>query len=562
MSKGASFPGVKAMVWCVAIASVAFLLNLGNVGLIDETEPLFAEAARVMKVTGDWITPYYNGETRFDKPPLVYWGMAIGYHLLGVNEWAVRLPSALGAMALTCICYYTYCHFQTQKAWILPGILCFNLHTIIWARTGVSDMLLSACMGGALFCFFWGYTREKQPQNWLQFPHPWYLAFYILLALAVLTKGPVGIVLPGLIILAFLVYLGELKVVMQQMGVVWGLLIFLAISVPWYILVILRHGNDYINSFFGYHNLERFTSVVNRHSAPWYFYFLILLLLFAPWSTYLPAAIAKVQVWRRRFWLQQSRQERLNLFAFFWLVSIFLFFSVAVTKLPSYILPVIPAAGILVTSYWQQAKPSKFLLGSIIANIILVWVLAIACWLSPKFIGEDPAVANLPQIIGESGLPQIGAVIWGLTGLSLAILLLLRQGKYWRQILAANLIGFIFCFFFLLTPAMFLVDQVRQLPLRELAVTATTIQRSSEEIIMLGFEKPTIVFYSQTHIHFFRTLNRLEDYLQHSNVPETVLIITRPKRIEQFEIDLSQAEMIAKQEVYWLFRIPTEKLSF
>ncbi|HAO11731.1 MAG TPA: glycosyltransferase, partial [Planktothrix sp. UBA8407] len=83
-----------SLLWLCAIASLAFLWNLGNIGLVDETEPLFAEAARQMTVTGDFITPYFNGATRFDKPPLVYWLMAVAYRAIGVNEWAVRLPSA------------------------------------------------------------------------------------------------------------------------------------------------------------------------------------------------------------------------------------------------------------------------------------------------------------------------------------------------------------------------------------------------------------------------------------------------------------------------------------
>ncbi|MFP4575239.1 MAG: ArnT family glycosyltransferase, partial [Coleofasciculus sp.] len=98
-----------------AICWVAFLWHLGSTGLVDETEPLFAEAARQMTVTGDWITPYFNGETRFDKPPLVYWLMAIGYHLIGVNEWAVRLPSAMSAIALTVLGFYTLRYFGISR---------------------------------------------------------------------------------------------------------------------------------------------------------------------------------------------------------------------------------------------------------------------------------------------------------------------------------------------------------------------------------------------------------------------------------------------------------------
>src|SRR5919202_857487 len=100
-----------AILWLLLIGFLAFFWNLGNTGLIDETEPLFAEAARQMTVTGDWITPYFNGITRFDKPPLIYWLMAIAYSTFGVNEFAARLPSALAGLALTSLCFYTLRYF-------------------------------------------------------------------------------------------------------------------------------------------------------------------------------------------------------------------------------------------------------------------------------------------------------------------------------------------------------------------------------------------------------------------------------------------------------------------
>ncbi|NEQ32892.1 MAG: glycosyltransferase, partial [Leptolyngbya sp. SIO4C5] len=96
------FAAAFSLLWLAIACGIAFLWKLGNVGLVDETEPLFAEASRQMYETGNWVTPYFNGETRFDKPPLVYWLMAIAFQLGGVSEWTVRLPSALAAIALTC----------------------------------------------------------------------------------------------------------------------------------------------------------------------------------------------------------------------------------------------------------------------------------------------------------------------------------------------------------------------------------------------------------------------------------------------------------------------------
>ncbi len=171
-------PGIAlacSIAWILFIGGVAFLWCLGSVGLVDETEPLFAEAARQMTVTGDWITPYFNGETRFDKPPLIYWLMAIAYRLVGVNEWGARLPSALSAIALVGMGFYVLKRFgfssttsgstSTQtwfSAFIGSAVIALNPLMLIWGRTGVSDMLLCGCIGLALLTFFCGYVERDQ----------------------------------------------------------------------------------------------------------------------------------------------------------------------------------------------------------------------------------------------------------------------------------------------------------------------------------------------------------------------------------------------------------------
>ena len=100
--------------WILLLSWLVLFNHLGSTGLLDETEPLFAEAARQMQVTGDWITPYFNGVTRFDKPPLIYWLMAIAYGTIGVNEWAARLPSAISGTLLIGFCFYTLRFFEDQ----------------------------------------------------------------------------------------------------------------------------------------------------------------------------------------------------------------------------------------------------------------------------------------------------------------------------------------------------------------------------------------------------------------------------------------------------------------
>ncbi len=176
IAKNPALSVTVSVVWLMVVGWIAFGWNLGNIGLIDETEPLFAEASRQMFVTGDWITPFFNGETRFDKPALIYWCQAIAYYILGVNEWAVRLPSAIAAFGLICLAFYTVQWYLAKQdeleqvsrptrryltSFIAAALMALNPETIIWARTGVSDMLLTGCMASALLCFFLGYAGKE-----------------------------------------------------------------------------------------------------------------------------------------------------------------------------------------------------------------------------------------------------------------------------------------------------------------------------------------------------------------------------------------------------------------
>jgi 4-amino-4-deoxy-L-arabinose transferase-like glycosyltransferase len=560
-----------SILWLLLIGWLAFFWNLGSTGLIDETEPLFAEAARQMVVTGDWITPFFNGETRFDKPPLIYWLMAIAYSALGVNEWAVRLPSALSAMGLVSLGFYTLLYFGSQNSessvprsssskfkkrryWFCAALgsalMALNPQTIVWARTGVSDMLLTGCMGSALLSFFLGYAGKQKVKS---LPSGWYLAFYVLIALGILTKGPVGIILPGLIIGSFLLYLGNALEVLREMRAILGGLLIVAIALPWYVLVSWRNGWAYINSFFGYHNLERFTGVVNHHSAPWYFYFLVVLLGFAPWSIYLPPAIARLKFWKRSHWQAKERSSQLGLFALFWFTGVFGFFTIAVTKLPSYVLPLMPAAAILVALLWSDDMKIKL---SGWLNVVFLLAVAVGIFCTPYWLGTDPAIPKLRSYVQQSGLPVLGSVIWAITAVAGAVLLLRRR---WRWFLSVNLLGVVAFLIFVLTPTYFLIDQARQLPLRELSAIARAVERPGEDLIMIGFKKPSVVFYTQRSVIFVKETENAAAYIENLAAtkahPSSVLILSQPKRLKKLGLQPTEYQNLGKAGAYQLIRV-------
>jgi 4-amino-4-deoxy-L-arabinose transferase-like glycosyltransferase len=593
-----------SILWLMMIGWIAFGWNLGNTGLVDETEPLFAEASRQMLVTGDWITPFFNGDTRFDKPALIYWCQAIAYYIIGVNEWAVRLPSAIAAFGLICLAFYTV-HWYLAKqdeleqvsrptrryltSFIAAALMALNPETIIWARTGVSDMLLTGCMASALLCFFLGYAgnegnREEINNPQSQVPHTllpnkWYLASYVLIAGAILTKGPVGIVLPGIIVAAFLLYVGRFREVLREMHLLVAILVIFGLSVPWYALVIWRNGWDYINSFFGYHNLERFTEVVNGHSAPWYFYFIIVLLGFAPYSVYIPVAVVRLKFWQRSHWRSLERFQQFGLFAWFWFASVFVFFCIAVTKLPSYVLPLMPAAAILVALLWSDffqniedrqtipvsSSPTPpvsrpFLRVSGWLNVVFLSVLATALFNITHILGTDPAISNFHELLQESGLPVIAGVIWLVCAVLVAGFLLSRR---WNYIIGINFLGFVAFLIFVLTPASFFIDRERQLPLRELSAVILEAKQPNEELIMLGFKKPSVVFYSHIHVNYLgfpqEAIKHIKTQAAKGLKPPSVLLLAEQTKFLQMDLQPDDYKSLSTKGAYNLVRVPFKK---
>ncbi|HIK12943.1 MAG TPA: glycosyltransferase, partial [Oscillatoriaceae cyanobacterium M33_DOE_052] len=464
------------------------------------------------------------------------------------------------------------------------AVMALNMETITWGRIGVSDMLLTGCTCGALLAFFLAYAGA----------HSWYWAFYILMALAVLTKGPVGIVLPGLIVGGFLLYVGKFREVIREMKIWQGMGIFILITLPWYVLVILANGENYINTFFGYHNLERFTSVVNRHGAPWYFYFVVILVGFAPWSAYLPWSMARLEFWRRRFWQRQPREEHLGLFALIWLVVIFGFFTVAATKLPSYILPAIPGAAILV-ALGLAASPglSKGLRWSGWANTVLLLVFAVLVVYLPQEMERDPAMPDFRNALIESGLPTVAGLILGLTAVAGGGVLWLIRGTgvppdqsppppvsplfFWAKaqlrtisvsrssslLWAVNGVGFIACFVLTVMPTYLLLDAHRQLPIRELAAIIAEVRQPGEEVVMIAFEKPSLVFYSQAHVTFFRRSLDAREYLAtKADEGGSVLILGWPNKVRGVGVRLHRErdrELVYQVGNYQLVRVDKER---
>jgi 4-amino-4-deoxy-L-arabinose transferase-like glycosyltransferase len=280
------------LLFLLAAAIVPYWIGIGDSTLWDANEAFYAETPRVMTETGDYISPSFNGNPRFNKPPLTYWIVAASYQIFGVSEWSERLPIVLAAMGLIAAAFVmgrTVWGMQVGlwSAIVLATLPRFLMHS---RRTSI-DVFLSLFMGLTLMFFVLSEVRLEQRKLWL-------CLMYASVGLGYMTKGPVAVVLPGAVFFIYLLIEKRLKDITKMM-VPTGIAIFLAIVVPWYLLVYQKHGRGYIVSFLLNENISRYTDEGwgPRRS---FFYVQTMLGDLFPWSLLMIAALVCV-VFRRKF---------------------------------------------------------------------------------------------------------------------------------------------------------------------------------------------------------------------------------------------------------------------
>jgi len=325
-----------------------FFYGLGQIGLIGADEPRYAQVGREMLERGDWITPRLDGQPWLEKPPLYYWQAALFYRIFGVHDWAARLPSALDATLLVLAVYFFLRRFR--PGFELDGALitASSAGIIGYARAASMDMALAAAFTIAMLG--WWAWRETGKRTCL-------LIFYGCMALATLAKGPVAPFLAAVVIVLYAAAVGELRMILKMLwlpGILW----FGAIALPWYFAVQVRNP-EFFREFILEHNLGRFSRNLYHHTEPFWYYLPVTALGLVPWTVLVVAAVAeRVQSW----WAgrkvtgaaEGDFEHRFGIFAFCWLIVPVVFFSLSQSKLPGYVLPAIPAGGLLLAVYLRQ----------------------------------------------------------------------------------------------------------------------------------------------------------------------------------------------------------------
>ncbi|MBV8144471.1 MAG: glycosyltransferase family 39 protein, partial [Gammaproteobacteria bacterium] len=355
----------SAILLLILALAVIWFVPLGWRHLLPSDEGRYAEMAREMLASGDWITPRYNDYKYFEKPPLQTWMNALTFAWFGVGEWQARLYTALTGFAGVLLIGFTGARvFNAATGFFAALVLACAPYWNLMGHFNTLDMGLSFWMQLTL-CALLLAQRPDLPKASARL---WMWVCWAAMAMAVLSKGLVGLILPGAVLV---LYTGISRdwALWKRLYLVSGLIVFFAIVSPWFILVQQRNP-EFFNFFFIVQQFRRYLTPEQNRPGPFYYFVPVMLVGFLPWLS--------VSVQSVRHALRAPRQP--NGFSpvtlmFVWTVFIFLFFSASHSKLVSYVLPIAPPVALIIGMYlplMTRAQWNRHLAGYALLAVALM----------------------------------------------------------------------------------------------------------------------------------------------------------------------------------------------
>lgn len=474
--------------WALAMGLVA-LLGLGLAPLFDVDEGAFSEATREMLASGDWGHTTLNGEPRFDKPILIYWLQAASVQCFGLNEAALRLPSAMATWAwVLAVAAFAWPRWGHRAAMLAGTVLGTSAGVLLIGRAATADALLNLWL--ALTALeLWRHAEGGGARGALRRAALW-------CGLGVLTKGPVALLVPMAALLLWIVTSGRARWaprVRALLGDGGAWLIFAAVALPWYAYALHRHGMAFVDGFLLRHNLQRYGGPLEGHGGSLLYYVVLLPLLMLPWTPLVVPLLARVRVtWR----------EPLGRYLLLWAALVLVFFSFSGTKLPHYVLygftPVALLAGREAVRWLDGATDARWGL-RVQAGLLALWP-AVAVGVSAWIALHAARVANplYRALIGQpAALAPLGAAALA-AAVGVLLLVRLRGPSPATRWSAAGAVGAL-----ALTLAVVpwwgrqLQAPVREAGQRAVAVLAQTDAPAGATLVQWGLHLPSVAVYAR-----------------------------------------------------------------
>ena len=558
----ARFPSLGLSIeTAVCFVFTAFFLFYGLVpifggdglGLVGADEPRYAQIAREMLARRDYITPILYGKPWLEKPALYYWRAMFSFKDFGVHDWSARLPSASFAFILISLIYLHIRRFRPGGQLDAALITATCAGIIAFARGASTDMQLAApfCIG-MLGWYAWYETGKKF----------WLFDLYFFNGAATLAKGPVAPFLALAIIFAFIALRREWSLLRRTIWVP-GILLYLAMVLPWYIAV-TRRNPQFLRVFFLEHNLERFATNLYEHQQPGWFYLAVMMVALMPWTVIamralVDAAIESVNEWRTRLaknrYVSHARWgDAFPEFLVLWTLFPIVFFSMSRSKLPGYILPSIPPLTILTGDYLNRLRQED--------KGIRPWLLVLHALLAGITV---TLVLLLPWLIfhAEGGMPPARVMVSAIvTGIASIMLILVVVGKFGvKRLRIATMVPMVVLILFLFGVGPFfglpaIQRTKRTIQLVDLAYSARPLAR--ELTLVTPHDEPVAVLHVRRDLEFglsFYRDKRVLDY-DKDGVPEQAhILVVRDIALPQLRT------LLATRAYHPLFAYPAQRVS-
>ncbi len=490
------------------LGSLSLFLGLGNGKLWDEDETTYAEVVREMMQEDEWLVPRYDGTLLADKPILSYWSMIAGVHLFGMNEFGMRFFSAMSGLGCVLVIFVLARRMYGPETGFLAGlILLSSLFFLVVCRSALMDAHLTLFVTCALWGFWEAVHNPTQSLLWVLFCG-------IATGLAVLTKGPLGLLLVGAI--GFFTLLGSRKLrLLPKLHPGAALTIFLVVASIWYIAITWKTGWGFLRDFIIKENLDKVFKPTLGHGGPIWYYLAVLIFTFLPWSLFLPWAVRSL--WKRD-WGEKA-------FLLSWVVIPLVFFSLLRTKLPHYILPIFPALALITARALALAReehdsPPRYILRVLCGLGIALFIGGVVGWVMlPTLAGWKLPITLLPLCIG-----------WAVA--------VFRPDRYLltRPYLVGSTVFFILMAAHIMVPHL---DRFRVI--HQASVYASdwvrekTIQGQQPQIVAHRYREPGMLFYARQRIPEVDDNGLLEAL----TLPGPLLIIARKKFYDQMSQDVT-----------------------
>jgi 4-amino-4-deoxy-L-arabinose transferase-like glycosyltransferase len=590
------------------ICGGVFFFNLGNSALFEEDEPKNAECGREMFVKGEWIVPTFNEELRTDKPIFLYWLMLSSFHLFGMNEFAARLPSAMLSTGSVLLVFLLGRRLFNAKSGFLASVaLATSLMFVVIARASTPDGTLIFFITLTMTIYAWNIpllkkqTENSQALSEISWPGDFvpssiwtFVALGITMGIAVLAKGPVGVVLPcvmfgGTLLMARLIWFVPVPEKSDWVDSVTHVLLSLVnprafltallalrpltmvgtalvVALPWYVAVTYQTDGAWLTGFLGKHNVGRFLTPMEQHSGPIIYYIPVICMGFFPWSLFLMMTIytAVVECRKSKPTAYQngviaektiSVENFGHLYFLCWLGIYFSFFSFAQTKLPNYILPCYPALALLTGSYLSKWMSRETILSA-------RWMLTAIGMLATVgvILAIGVPIASSIYFPGFRWFGFIGILFLVQSGIMLRAIMQQRQTWLVQSYCGFAVVNAIIMMGFLAAPLSYMQDGYR--------IGKEIVQHfpADTPIATFRYFSPNLPFYAQRQILRFSNPEQLVTYSKAH--PEAVIIVadkayTEIKDLLPSEVSVlgSYQRFLRRHELIVLGQKPTPEFS-